>query len=162
MMSSALDLNILSLFPFSKSSEAGSMQGAGLGCKKPNKVLVLRPDDFNLSGHHNHDNSDYPVDEFKEEDQAEIVKTLDLGPWTSRRRRQAGNSTELEYPGECPCGDWDEIKETSGDQNRPWMVHFKIRLPSRAKIECSGSLVSRNSRGKCTNSLCCRFTVTGS
>ena len=135
------------------------MQGviAGLGCK--NKVLVLRPGNFNLSGHHNHDNSDYPVDEFKEEDQAEIVKNLDnvlqftkregMKQQHSRRRRQAGDTAE--YPGECPCGDWDEINERPGDQNRPWMVHFKIRLPSRAKIECSGSLVSMNSRGKCKN-----------
>ena len=47
--------------------------------------------------------------------------------------------------GDCRCGKKPKL-ERVGDAkelNRPWMVHFRIRLASMRYIECSGSLVNR-------------------
>ena len=47
--------------------------------------------------------------------------------------------------GDCRCGKKPKL-ERVGDAkelNRPWMVHFRIRLASMRYIECSGSLINR-------------------
>ena len=47
--------------------------------------------------------------------------------------------------GDCICGRKPVVERVGkhAELNRPWMVHFRIRLASMRFIECSGSLINR-------------------
>ena len=111
----------------------------------------LGPDSFNV------DVSDYSPEEVQngiisptddDEDDPILDSFLDsLAQGGEQNVDVADNSNVTSFIpiGDCKCGRVPqpnvvgELKEL----NRPWMVHFKMRLESLDYVECSGSLINK-------------------